>query len=58
MHSYRSLASGMVQIVDLASDAFHCASRNMAAIRLQTNVMFGTSGHVSAISPHPLQIKH
>ncbi|EMD61588.1 hypothetical protein COCSADRAFT_39290 [Bipolaris sorokiniana ND90Pr] len=46
---YPSLSSGMVQIVDLASDAFNCASRNMTAIRLQTNVMFGTSGHVQAI---------
>ena len=37
----------MIQIVDQSSDAFDAAEKNMRAIRMQTNIMFGKSCHVS-----------
>jgi hypothetical protein len=37
----------MIQIVDQSSDAFDCAEKNIRAIRMQANVMFGRNGHVS-----------
>jgi hypothetical protein len=40
----------MVQIVDHASDAFDCASKNMGSIRMQTGIMFGKQGHVGTFN--------
>lgn len=42
-----TLPSAMIQIVDRSADAFDSAEKNMRAIRMQTNVMFGRTGHVS-----------
>lgn len=42
-----TLSSAMIQIVDQSADAFNSAEKNMRAIRMQTNVMFGKTGHVS-----------
>ncbi|PNP55759.1 hypothetical protein THARTR1_03979 [Trichoderma harzianum] len=39
----------MIQIVDQSADAFDSAEKNMRAIRMQTNVMFGKTGHVQTI---------
>ncbi|QYT05239.1 hypothetical protein H0G86_012133 [Trichoderma simmonsii] len=45
----KTLSSAMIQIVDQFADAFDSAEKNMRAIRMQTNVMFGKTGHVQTI---------
>ncbi|KAL7800903.1 hypothetical protein V8C43DRAFT_302111 [Trichoderma afarasin] len=45
----KTLSSAMIQIVDQSADAFDSAEKNMRAIRMQTNVMFGKTGHVQTI---------
>ncbi|KAL6798171.1 hypothetical protein J3E68DRAFT_449169 [Trichoderma sp. SZMC 28012] len=45
----KTLSSAMIQIVDQSAGAFDSAEKNMRAIRMQTNVMFGKTGHVQTI---------
>ncbi|KXJ88128.1 hypothetical protein Micbo1qcDRAFT_214731 [Microdochium bolleyi] len=45
----KTLSSAIIQIVDQATESFDSAEKALRRIRMQTNVMFGKTGHVQTI---------